>query len=160
MHFTYRLTGLGWSEATISDGQASVTLTASYLSDALANLIEALIALLGGAEQAIVSWDEEPGEYRWVFTRSDDQVHLRLTALGITDADSDEDESDESDESEGQAVLVFETRQRLVAFAAAVAEGAAQVLADQGEEKYLKRWDQHPVPTDLLHVLQNSLSGR
>jgi len=37
-------------------------MTASYLSDALADLLTALADLRDGAWSARVSWDEEPGE--------------------------------------------------------------------------------------------------
>ena len=43
--FTYMLTGSGWSEATIADDGAALTLRVSYLSNALRDLTDAMIAL-------------------------------------------------------------------------------------------------------------------
>ena len=78
MEFGYRLTGTGWSEARLGDGPCSVRITASYLGDALGELLEAVGVLLEGAEQARCSWAEEPGEYRWIFDRAGSDVRLRV----------------------------------------------------------------------------------
>ena len=42
VEFKYRLVGTGWAEARIEDEEAWAGLTASYLSDALGNLLEAV----------------------------------------------------------------------------------------------------------------------
>jgi hypothetical protein len=68
----------GWATATLSDGDNSIEVTASYLTDALGDLSRAVIALLRGASNARVVWAEEPGEYHWVFDRLDDRVALRV----------------------------------------------------------------------------------
>lgn len=76
--FTYRLTGEGWSEARLTIGAASTPLSASYLDDALGDLVAAAV-LLPGAESTIrLSWAEEPGEFRWVLDRSGDQLAVRV----------------------------------------------------------------------------------
>ena len=67
---SYRLTGTGWAEARVADGSASVTITAPNLEDALGVLLEAVGTLLEGADEARWLWEEEPGEYRWVFERA------------------------------------------------------------------------------------------
>jgi hypothetical protein len=60
----------------VSDGEHTVTLTASYLSDALGDLTRAVVALLQGAEQAALTWDEEPGVVDWHFERQGDEVDV------------------------------------------------------------------------------------
>lgn len=78
VEFTYRLTGAGWSEALLTIGAASTRLSASYLDDALGDLIAAAV-LAPGAESTIrVSWAEEPGEFRWVLDSSGDQLAVRI----------------------------------------------------------------------------------
>ena len=52
MDFTYCLVGAGWAEATLSDGPSSATLTASYLGDALGELLEANGTRFEGADEA------------------------------------------------------------------------------------------------------------
>ena len=83
MEFNYRLTGTGWSEARIADDLSWAALTASYLSDALGDLLEAVGTILEGAAEACVSWQEEPGEYRWIFVREGDLVHLRILGFAL-----------------------------------------------------------------------------
>jgi hypothetical protein len=76
---SYHLETAGWSTATVSDGERSVVLTASYLFDALGDLTRAVIALLRGAEQATLTWHEEPRVAGWRFERQGDDVDVRIT---------------------------------------------------------------------------------
>jgi hypothetical protein len=70
---------MGWAECRIRVDAAAANLTASYLSDALGDLCSAVIALLRGEAQARVSFEEEPGEYRWLFERSGpDRLRIRI----------------------------------------------------------------------------------
>jgi hypothetical protein len=73
--------GHGVGEARIADEEAHVVLPTSYLSDVLGDLLQALGILLEGSPTAECSWEEEPGEYRWVFNSSDDDVALRILAF-------------------------------------------------------------------------------
>ena len=41
VEFSYELTGAGWAECTLRIGEQCVTVTASYLSDALGDLAAA-----------------------------------------------------------------------------------------------------------------------
>jgi len=96
------------------------------------------------AKATVCSWDEEPGEYRWLFAITGAEVHLRILALP--------DQFPPRPDSEG--ALVFETRQPFFAEAAAVASGAASVLATYGEAEYMRLWVDHPFPTDLLRLVE------
>ena len=96
----YRLTGSGWADCTVrADGKAC-EISASYLSDALGNLVLAAVAVLAGAHSISVGFDEEPGEYRWAVVRTDNGT-LRLTIepprvfrrlLGLSHADMTDSE--------------------------------------------------------------------
>jgi hypothetical protein len=148
--FDYRLTGVGWAEATIADETSSATLTASYLGDALGDLLSALGALLGGADTARCSWWEEPGEYRWVFDRDQETVRLRILSFDDT----------WSHEPDKAGTVVFETRQALEALSRAVAVAAAKVLARHGKAGYRARWVENPFPFAELTNLHEGLSSR
>jgi hypothetical protein len=149
VEFSYRLTGTGWAEARIADDSAWVTLTASYLEDALGVLLEAVGVLLEGAVTARCSWEEEPGEYRWIFDRSDTEVDLRVLAFGdVYSRDPDE-----------KGVLVFRTLQPLAVLSTAIADGAQSVLDEYGEEEYLRRWVDHPFPTAHLALIKERLAA-
>lgn len=150
MEFSYRLTGTGWSEARIADAEGSAVLSASYLSDALGNLLEALGLLLEGAEEASCSWDEEPGEYRWLFLRNGEEVSLRILVF--------DDQFPPQPEERGR--VVFETRQPLSTLASTVADAAASVLAEHGEDGYKEKWVDDPFPTGHLSMIRERLAAR
>ncbi len=147
LEFTYRVTGKGWSRARIADEHAWVELTASYLSDALGDLLEAVGWILEGAAEARCSWQEEPGEYRWIFTREGSDVRLRILAFA--------DQMVMQPDDEGQ--LVFETVQPESVLAATIADGAQAVLAEMGETAYLAEWIDAPFPTAHLEMIRERL---
>lgn len=147
MEFTYRLTGTGWAEARVSDQSSSATVTASYLEDALGVLLEPVGVMLEGAAEARYSWEEEPGEYRWIFERAGSDMHLRL--LAFRDVYSRDPDS--------KGVVVFETRQRLREIATAIADGARAVLNEYGEDEYRRRWVDFPFPLGHLEMIQAHL---
>ena len=148
MEFTYRVTGTGWAEARVADGPVAVTITASYLEDALGELLEAIGLLLEGADGARCSWQEEPREYRWIFHRAGSDVRLRVIAF----ADMYSREPDES------GTVVFETTAPLRDVASAIAGGAQEVLDEHGEAEYLRRWVDHPFPVGHLELIQAHLA--
>jgi hypothetical protein len=71
VEFRYDLVGVGWSECTLIIDDTHVTVTASYLSDALRDLVAAVSRVTAGLPDATASFDEEPGEYRWRLFRID-----------------------------------------------------------------------------------------
>src|SRR4051812_45638904 len=122
----YRVTGTGWAEANVRDGSAGITVTASYLSDALRSLVEAASLLCEGLSESRCSWDEEPGESRWIFRRVGYSVELRILRF-------DELWGDEPDHA---GVEVFVTRQRVDTVARAVLRAADAVLQRMSEHDY------------------------
>jgi len=149
VEFAYRLTGTGWSEARLADGPSSVMITASYLGDALGELLEAVGVLLEGAEQARCSWAEEPGEYRWTFDRAGSDVRLRVLAFP----------RDDPLEPDDRGQVVFESTAPLREVADAIASGAQTVLDEHGEDEYLRRWVQHQFPVRRLELIRAHLAG-
>ena len=143
IEFSYKLVGTGWSEARIADGQAHATLTASYLSNALGDLLAALVLLNKGADEAEFSWEEEPGEYTWLFRRAGSDASLSIRWF--------EDQHRRVADDPGR--VVFETKQPLAALTAAIAHGAATLLAEVGERGYAEKWYEHPFPTRELEEL-------
>lgn len=150
MQFNYWLTGTGWADATISHDDQSVHLTASYLGDAMRDLLQAVADLLAGAEAARCSWAEEPGEYRWVFHQSDGVVGVQILWFG----DNQEGEPDES------GINKFATSLPLIDLATAIAEGASKVLTKYGSEGYFQQWARAPFPETLLSTVQARLSPK
>lgn len=143
VEFSYRLTGTGWAEARVGDGDRSVALSVSYLSDALGELLLAIACLQEGAEEAQCFWEEEPGEYRWLFRREDDAVVVTIIAF--------EDCWPHLPNEAGE--VVFTTKASLKDIATTVVTGCRAVLDNWGEAGYLKKWVEHPFPTDLMETV-------
>ena len=137
VEFRYELTGSGWSECTLIVGEVHVSVTASYLSDALRSLLSAVCRILSGANEATASFDEEPGEYRWRFLRVDDE-RLRIRIFEFDDLWSDRPDSD------GQQICDVECRLRT--FAGAVLSGCKDLLATHGRDGYKEKWVRHHFP--------------
>jgi hypothetical protein len=161
MEFEYRLTGKGWAEARIADDASHAVLTASYLSDALGGLLEAIGLLLEGASEARCSWEEEPGEYRWIFVRTGDN-DVRLDILVFDDMYSRPAKSpgvvELRPQPDERGELRFSTTQPLDVLARAIADGAAATLGEYGEAGYLAEWVEAPFPTAYLALIREHLS--
>src|SRR5690242_14812293 len=129
--FVYRLTGSGWSEAIISDGTNTATLQVSYLSDALRDLMAAIIELLEGATRAELTWFDEPGEYHWLLTHRQQVLSIRITRYRNW-------EQDRGPKERGKTVL--KARCALRDFATAVLEQLADLYSTFGATGYKERW--------------------
>jgi hypothetical protein len=116
---------------------------ASHLSDALGDLLAALVRLVGGDSEARFSWDSEPAEYRWILRRDGGEVAVRILWF----YDIYKSQHDEAGK------LVFETRQPLAELRRVIAAAAAQVLVELGEDGYRDHWVEHPFPTAALRAL-------
>jgi hypothetical protein len=141
---TYRLTGTGWAECSLSDGQTSCVITASYLSDCLLNLVLAATAVAAGFTRVSFRFDEEPGEYRWVIT-SPRPNEIELEILSFPELWGGRPDI------EGRRL--FKTRCLPEVFAQTVRDVAQQLLEEHGEAGYLQKWVEHPFPSAQLSEL-------
>jgi hypothetical protein len=67
----------GWWQATLSDDTQQATITASSVSgEPLLRLLWAVRLLLLGANESRCIWLEEPGQYRWLFSRTQRQIQI------------------------------------------------------------------------------------
>ena len=123
---------------------SSCDVTASYLSDALRNLVLAAAAVQSGFLRLTFRFDEEPGEYRWVI-RSPRPNEIELEILSFHELWGVQPDS------EGKCL--FKTRCLPETFAKAVAAAAHSVLEEHGEAGYLDRWSEHPFPSVQLSEL-------
>jgi hypothetical protein len=135
----YQLTGSGWSECTIDVFGQRCVVTASYLSDALRELVSGVNHILGGGSEARFRFDEEPGEYRWILSRITDQaVAIRILEFAELWG--------EKADSEGKQL--FEATCPIRYVADALLQTLNALLAEHGIEGYRKKWLEAEFPKD------------
>lgn len=145
---SYKLTGSGWAECVLTVDEQTITTTASYLSHALERLLQATIDIVKGHREARASFDEEPGEYRWLFKRlNDQQVNIKILWF-------DELWNHKPDEK-GQ--LMFEANCRLRTLAGAILSASQKVLAEHGLTGYKDKWYEHEFPLTTQNELKRLL---
>lgn len=137
--FSFTLQGSGWAEGAVGDDERHARMTVSYLTDALGDLLEAVWRSGNGEAEARCSWEDEPGEYRWILTRAGEDVHVRILEF----ADRYPSRPDDA------GMLLFETRQPWPVLARAIALGASRTLEQHGEADFLTNWGK-PFPTAML----------
>lgn len=133
----YDLVGTGWSTCVVRDDDKWVELTASYLSDALGNLAATAVILAQGADEARFSFDEEPGEYRWVIHGRGRDVRVRILAFKKLWGNEPDEVGEE----------VFATTCDRMVFGRAVLRALERVLEKFGSEGYKEKW----VDADFPH---------
>ena len=140
-------TGHGSARCSVTVGSTRQELRASYLSDALGDLVRAAAAMLKGADVVRCAFLEEPGEFRWVLSRKPGRrVALRILAFS----------DDGLPEDRGKVILSGEFSAS--AFASAVYVALAGLQSRHGEEGYRQTWG-HRFPLDAMRELQLSLGG-
>jgi len=133
----YKLTGRGWVDCVISDEKKMVTISASYLSDALGGLLDAVLKLINGENKVYARFDEEPGEYRWVFEKT------KSNAVNLTILEFMELYGNKPDEA---GKNIFETECDLKDLVAALFKAADKIFKDYGMEKYKEECLEHEFP--------------
>lgn len=140
----YRLAGSGWAECAVHFEGETCEISASYLSDALGNLVLAAAAVVAGVHSISVGFDEEPGEYRWVVVKSGgNQVEVKLLEF--------QDLWGNAPDSEGKLLMRFAVRP--IEFGKAVENAARVALQEYGAAGYKERWVEHEFPHSQLELL-------
>ncbi len=145
MTLSYILDDAGWASATIShDGQRR-EMVASYLSDPVAEMADAAICLLQGADSVRFSFLDEPGEHRCYVTRVEgSDVQIRVLWLDdCMPALPDERGTD-----------VFACRCSLARFCGEVLSCLQHLLAEHGIEGYKQRWIDSDFPSERFERLR------
>jgi|SRR5438132_8456844 len=146
----YELQEAGWAECTLEIDEQRVTVSASYLSDALDNLCAAVVALLHGEPSATASFAEEPGEFRWQFDLQDkDQLRVRVYWS----------EDRWNDRLHDPSAPIFDGLCRLRTFAGQVLAELQRLLRDVGETEYRRRWILNDFPMKRLEQLETLLGN-
>lgn len=146
----YRLAGAGWADCTVELGDAKCEVSASYLSDALGNLVLAAVGVLAGFHNVSFGFDEEPGEYRWAVTRvGNDQVSVSLLSFKQLWGNQPD--------SEGELLLAGTLHP--LQFGEAVLHAAGVVLERHGLAGYKEEWVEHDFPVKQLELLREQVAS-
>ncbi|MDQ0319027.1 hypothetical protein QO002_001165 [Pararhizobium capsulatum DSM 1112] len=144
INFQLRANTIGWASCDVAIAFSSVTITASYLGDALKELVDAACLVMSGETQLEAHFWEEPGEYRWVIDKVGESIRIRIIEF-------DELWSDKP--IEAGKVLVDEMCE-IVAFGAAVLEAADRVMDEHGLMGYAKLWGEGEFPAKSVTHLR------
>jgi hypothetical protein len=124
----YHLVGTGWSTCSIDLNGKAVEITGSYLPGCLGGQADAGVQLLQGAAGARCSFDEEPGEYRWIIDCTDGQVRLRVLEF--------QELGGKRSDHEGRVLL--DGQCDLATFVGVVRDALQRVVDEHGVEGYKK----------------------
>lgn len=152
----YKLDGTGWVSATIVTPQKGVTFSPSYLSDALGDLVRAVVAIEKARHsqppfvfEQRVEWFGEPVGLDLIFeTQQDGEVRLQLVEM-----------PDESRRRTGRQVL-FDDQIDFDLFARSVYGQAVQIFETLGAKGYKEKWTLHECPVDDMRMLGRLLDRR
>lgn len=138
----------GWADANVVYGEQTLSLRASYLSDALGDLLAAVLNIAEGAETATTYWYKEPGGYRWMLERCDDQIQVRVVEKPLTREEG-------GDPTNGS--VVFDVICPLRDSVSAFASGTRALKQRIGSGEYDRRWCLYPFPVEGLAALERWL---
>jgi len=145
----YRLTGHGWADCDVEIAGQQASMIASYLSDALADLLAATTAVVKGAAESTFSFHEEPAEVRWRLRRAGPE-RMRVRILRLEDAFAD------LPDEVGEVLLDAECRTRT--FAGQVLSAAQEILREHGTAGYRREWGLYDFPDEGMRALEAALA--
>jgi hypothetical protein len=139
----------GWWQAILSDGAQQATITASSIpEEPLLPLLWAVRLLLLGAEESKCTWWEEPGQYRWLFSRTEKQMQIHILwftggRVGLSD-------------EKGKTVVRLEGD--LLAFAKRLAHQLSQLEYQEG--KPVVAHEEYQKLKDAITVFEHAQPGK
>ncbi|MFD1722933.1 hypothetical protein [Amnibacterium endophyticum] len=143
----------GWADPTVQIGDAGLKMTASYLTDALGELLQALMSLVNGSLITECEWTQEPGGWRWEFRRPDEAA-VDLVIAFKEDAYTQPWISIES------AQVRLQERLPLTEVIEAITAGSRRCFEQWGLSGFAEQWDEHPFPLLQLKALERWLDDR
>lgn len=141
MSLTWTLSGRGWAECVVRDDQTSAEMTASYISAAPDDLLEAATRVVLRQGETRVQFEAEPTAYRWIFRREQDEVWIQVLELP------------DSSRHDKAGMQIWSSWQTVSTVARAIIRGFDDVAAEHGESQYQDSWG-HPFPRPGLEKLR------
>lgn len=153
MRFEYELTGNGWADGCIEINSNTVYFAASYITDALNDMLKALNTLIPEISLYPVSethfeWNEEPGGTVWILSKISDDC-LRVQIKSYEDLRNKKKQVIELDET----VSMLEITRVLV-------QALDVLLKKHGLEGYKEKWVNYDFPMDKYTKLKGCTSKK
>ncbi|TPL93675.1 hypothetical protein [Mesorhizobium sp. B2-3-12] len=142
----YRLDDAGWADCDVAIDSKTASVEASYVGDALRDLVQATLAIVDGAPYAVARFLDEPGECRFVLEPQGNQTRVRLLSFPET----------WSEEPDGAGAVRLDAMCLLREFAEAVLTATRTILSSHGLQNYRERWG-HEFPWDAVYKLDSAL---
>ena len=137
IRFGYTLRSHGWARAVVSNENAEVSLTASYLSDALSDFVDAVQKLFTN-DSAECIWQQEPGEFHWKFRR----LGVRCVVAVFWNAEKQP---------------IFSAEEDFLHFSSQIEDALRRLLDEHGEKAYLENWG-YPFPHEAHRKLRQAIN--
>lgn len=163
----YELTGKGWATASIDNGDQRAEHRISYIGPGLEELLQAALGLTENKRRTIASFEDEPGENRWVFRV--ERVGTVFLVISFYDhlfsnPEVEEDERElrkredlPEDDPDDPAMVLFAAYVHLPELLQAVSAAAEAVLEKYGAAGYKTEWLEGDFPEEELRKLQEYL---
>jgi hypothetical protein len=152
IEFQYNLEDAGWADATISEGNESVTMAASYLHDSLGQLVESINLLLKGGKESRTIFMNEPGEHLMsTVNPKDDDLEIEIRWF--------KDWASWNMHSQKDYEIVFKRTTSLHEFANKVCDNLDRIYVKEGVDGYKEKWIEHEFPMNSYLKLKK-LIGR
>jgi len=146
--FSYILLEFGWAECTVEIDERRITVSASYLSDALGDLSSAVVNLLRGELSASATFSEEPGEFRWQFDRQSQGI-VRIRIFWNMPR--------WNGQVHDPSIPIFDAVCQVNSFAGQFVAELQRLLREFGEDGYRACWTEHDFPKKHLDELEQLL---
>jgi hypothetical protein len=135
MSITWTLTGRGWAACLVRDDHTEAEVTASYITQAPDDLLEAVTSVVLRYGETRVQFEAEPTVFRWIFHRDGRDVWVRLLELPVTE--------------------IWSSRQTVDTVARAFLRAFDDVAREYGHSRDRDKWGQ-PFPSTALERLRTT----
>ena len=155
----FRQGNAGWSDYAIVLGNQFAHYVPSYLSHALGDLASAAVKLARGEDSVRFSFEDEPGEYRWIIesagtdSRAGDLIRIKILEFDTQFAYSRDGVLYPAPDSEGTTRLDGVCSK--VRFLSVIRTVLQEALTINGLEGYRRKTIDHDFPETELRELES-----
>jgi hypothetical protein len=137
----------GWFDLTIFDEDKETVLSASYLSDAISDFIDAILLLCEGAKKVSFFWMNEPGETQWSISRNGKLASIKVVYSLYNERTMEFDEE-----------VLFNGQVSLVRLAREVLRAMNRLNIEYPKEVYRSVWHKdYAYPEKTVHRLSDAI---